>query len=153
MAWFLDPELSALRGEYIGSERAGPSYADALPERPNGIIRQLAARDAKKSRVLRKYLVEMRDVLSEVGRVMRGDSVAVIVVGTSTMRGIDVQTHLCLADIAESIGFDLVGIAERALDRNKRMMPARFGGRRDSLIEKRMHEEYVIGLYKPPRQE
>ena len=148
------PELSALRGEYIGSERAGrPSYDAALPERPSRVIRQLAARDAKKSRVLRKYFIEMRDVLSEIGRVMRGDSIAVIVVGTSTMRAIDVQTHRCLADIAESIGFDLVGIAERALDRNRRMMPARFGGRKGSLIEQRMHEEYVIGLYKPPRCE
>ena len=147
------PELSTLRGEYIGSERGGPSYVADLPERPSRVIRQLEARDAKKSRVLRKYFVEMRDVLSEIGRVMRGDSIAVIVVGTSTMRAIDVQTHRCLADVAESIGFDLVGIAERALDRNRRMMPARFGGRKDSLIEQRMHEEYVIGLYKPPRYE
>ncbi len=147
------PELSALRGEYIGSERAGPPRDTALPERPGRVVRQLAARDAAKSRVLRKYFVEMRDVLGEIGRVLRGDSVAVIVVGTSTMREIDVQTHRCLADIARSIGLDVVGIAERALDRNRRMMPARFGGRKDSLIEKRMHEEYVLGLYKPPRYE
>ena len=147
------PELSALRGEYIGSERAGPPRDTALPERPGRVVRQLAARDAAKSRVLRKYFVEMRDVLGEIGRVLRGDSVAVIVVGTSTMREIDVQTHRCLADIARSIGLDVVGIAERALDRNRMMLPARFGGRKDSLIEKRMHEEYVLGLYKPPRYE
>ena len=65
------------------------------------------------------------------------------------MRGIDVETHYCLADIAAGLGFDVVGIAQRTLDRNKRMMPARFGKKTDSTIEQRMHEEYVIGLLKP----
>jgi hypothetical protein len=65
------------------------------------------------------------------------------------MRGIDVQTHHCLADIASSSAFDVVGITQRTLDRNKRMMPARFGKKSDSMIEQRMHEEYVIGLLKP----
>jgi hypothetical protein len=30
------------------------------------------------------------------------------------------------------------------------MMPARFQTRTDSMIEQRMHEEYVIGLLKEP---
>jgi hypothetical protein len=34
-------------------------------------------------------------------------------------------------------------------DRNKRLLPARFGKKTDSMIEQRMHEEYVIGLLKP----
>ena len=54
-----------------------------------------------------------------------------------------------LADIAGVVGFDVVGVARRLLDRNKRMMPARFGKKTDSMIEQRMHEEYVIGLLKP----
>jgi hypothetical protein len=64
------------------------------------------------------------------------------------MRGLDVQTHICLADIASGEGFEVVGVAQRILDRNKRMMPARFGKKSDSMIEQRMHEEYVIGLLK-----
>jgi predicted DsbA family dithiol-disulfide isomerase len=65
------------------------------------------------------------------------------------MRDIDVRTHDCLADIAAGVGFDVVGVARRVLDRNKRMMPARFGKKTDSMIEQRMHDEYVIGLLKP----
>jgi len=65
------------------------------------------------------------------------------------MRGLDVETHLCLADISEQVGFDVVNVARRILDRNKRMMPARFGRKSDSMIEQRMHDEYVIGLMKP----
>jgi len=91
----------------------------------------------------------MRSVLAEILRVLRNDRAAIVVVGSSTMRTIDVQTHYCLADIAATLGFDVVGVARRALDRNRRMMPARFGRKSDSMIEQRMHEEYVIGLLKP----
>jgi hypothetical protein len=88
-------------------------------------------------------------VFAEMFRVLRNNSAAIVVVGTSLMRGIDVQTHYCLADIAAALGFDVVGVVQRVLDRNKRMMPARFAKKTDSMIEQRMHEEYVIGLLKP----
>ncbi len=58
-------------------------------------------------------------------------------------------THECLADIGRSVGFDVLGIATRRLDRDRRMMPARRNQEPGSQIELRMHEEYVLGLYKP----
>lgn len=142
-------DLSELRAKYIGSERIGHLQYEALPDRPETIIKQLAERDHRKAKILRKYFVEMRYVIAEMYRVLHNDSAAIIVVGPSVMRGINVQTHYCLADIAKSIGFDVVGVVQRILDRNKRMMPARFGRKTDSMIEQRIHEEYVIGLLKP----
>jgi len=155
LVWLGKPiaDLSELRAEYIGSERVGNSLAlsVALPDHPEKIIQQLAGCDTKKAAILRKYFTEMKVVLAETYRVLRNDSAAIFVVGTSMMRGIDVHTHSCLADIAASVGFGVVGIVQRILDRNKRMMPARFGKKTDSMIEQRMHEEYVIGLYKHPQ--
>lgn len=141
--------LSRRRAEYIGSERVMQAQYTTLPDRPERIIQELARRDNDKAAILRKYYSEMQVVLSEMYRVLRDDSAAIIVVGTSVMRSIDVQTHWCLADIATALGFDVVGITSRNLDRNRRMMPARFGKKIDSTIEQRMHEEYVIGLLKP----
>ena len=151
LVWFGESvaDLSALRAKYIRSERIGRVQYAALPDKPEHTIRQLAERDSSKAAILRKYFVEMESVLAEMYRVLRGDSAAIVVVGTSVMRDIDVQTHYCLADIATEVGFDVVGIAQRVLDRNKRMMPARFGKKTDSMIEQRMHEEYVLGLLKP----
>jgi DNA modification methylase len=153
LVWFGESvaDLSELRADYIGSERIGNFKYAALPDRPETIIRQLMRQDSKKAAILRKYFVEMQFVISEMYRVLRSDSAAIIIVGTSVMRGIDVQTHYCLADIADKVGFDVVGVVQRVLDRNKRMMPARFGKKTDSMIEQRMHEEYVIGLLKPER--
>jgi DNA modification methylase len=142
-------DLSELRSKYIGSERVGQYHTVAFPKRIEAIIDRLSTRDKSKAAILAKYYAEMRMVLSEMYRVLRSDAVAVVIVGTSIMRDIDVETHTCLADIANELDFDVVGVAKRALDRNKRMMPARFGKRSDSMIEQRMHEEYVIGLLKP----
>jgi len=151
LVWFGDSvaDLSKLRAEYIGSERIGQTRYGALPPKPENIIQQLAERDNSKAAILRKYYIEMQTVLAEMYRVLRHGATAIVVVGTSLMRDIDVQTHFCLADIADSLGFDVVRVVQRELDRNKRMMPARFGKKSDSMIEQRMHEEFVIGLLKP----
>ena len=59
------------------------------------------------------------------------------------------QTQEHLAEISQQLGFDVVGIGKRVLDRNRRMLPARWGNSTMNGIELRMHEEFVIGLVKP----
>ena len=67
------------------------------------------------------------------------------------MRGIDVKTPYCLADIAgHDIGFDLMGIKSRTLDRDKRMLPfSKKSKDRTTQIENRMATEEVILIQKP----
>lgn len=151
LVWFGEQidSLSELRSKYIGSERIGKPGYSQLPESVNSIINQLNEQDKKKALILRKYFIEMKQVIEEMYRVLKKGSVSVIVIGTSIMRGLDISTHQCLSDIAMESQFDVVGIAKRQLDRNKRMMPTRFQKNRDSTIEQRMHEEYVLGLIKP----
>ncbi len=151
LVWFgMDiDQLSKLRSTYIGAERAHNTPYTALPERSETIVQELKAKDASKASILRKYFSEMRAAIGEMYRVLKPDKAAIIIIGTSTMRGMDVQTHLCLADIAVHTGFDVVGVVPRQLDRNRRMMPARFGQKSASMIEQRMHDEYAIGLVKP----
>ena len=141
--------LTQLRARYIGSENINGAQYIELPDKTESIMRQLAKQDRKKPSILRKYFTEMQSVLAEMYRVLRKDSPAIVVVGPSIMRGIDIQTHHCLAEIAQETGFSVIGVVPRSLDRNKRLMPARFGKKTDAMIEQRMHEEYVIGLLKP----
>ena len=141
-------ELSQLRSRYLGHESMrGPEYAD-LPEQCERTLAKLAEHDARKATVLRRYFGEMSAVLDEMRRVLKSGRAAVIVVGTSILRGVDVETHKGIASIGKSVGFDLVGIGVRRLDRDRRMMPARWGRQNQSQIEKRMHEEYVVGMVK-----
>jgi DNA modification methylase len=141
--------LSEKRREYIGGEAIAHVSFEPMPADVMQVVADVAERDARKARVLHRYYSEMRRCLSEMYRVLRPGRAAIVVVGTSSMRGVDTRTQDCLARIGEEVGFEVAGIAVRRLDRDRRMMPARRGRTPASQIEQRMHEEYVIGFYKP----
>ncbi|OPY27476.1 MAG: Modification methylase MjaII [Methanocella sp. PtaU1.Bin125] len=148
LAWLGTPvaDLGRLRRNYIGSERAGDSAAGPLPGNTEALLRSLGAIDRRKEAILRRYYLEMRDALREMRRVLRPGRHAIVVAGTSTMRGLDVKTPQCLADIAQNeAGFEVAGALRRSLDRDRRMMPFATGA---TLIERRMGTEEVLILKK-----
>lgn len=142
-------DLSRLRAQYVGHDATAGLRGEQLPDQCEETLAKLADRDDRKALVLRRYFEEMRGVISEMRRVLKGGRPAVIVVGSSRLSGLDVETHKGLAAIGEDAGLVLAGIGARLLDRDRRMMPARWGRRQHSQIEERMHKEYVIGLVKP----
>ncbi len=144
-------ELGNLRGKYIGAERQSVQEAEPLPDNAQRAIAALSELDRPKSRVLARYLREMRQAITEMHRIIRPGRAVIIVVGPSTMRGQRIATQDYLAGIAEQVGFGVVGVAERALHRDRRMMPARWTNGHangNAGIELRLHEEYAIGLVK-----
>ncbi len=141
-------DLSQIRAQYVGHDAVAGLRRDRLPSQCEETLVKLANRDEKKALVLRRYFEEMETVICEMQRVLKVGRPAVIVIGSSKLRGLDVETHKGLAAIGESAGFALAGIGTRLLDRDKRMMPARWGPLQKSQIEERMHKEYVIGLVK-----
>ena len=139
-------DLTDLRKQYLGHDAMAQRPLPELPGPCEDTLAALARKDRRKSAVLRRYFSEMTSVLSEMKRVLRTDKAALIVVGSSVLRGIDVKTHENLAAIGKDLGFGVAGTGTRQLDRDKRMMPARWGRTAASQIEQRMHDEYVIGL-------
>lgn len=142
-------ELSKKRNEYIGSEASSGFEFLKLPSHTSQIISEISAQDAKKGRVLHRYYSEMTRTLREMFRVLKPGKSAIVVVGTSIMRGIDTETQICLAEIGREIGFEVPHIGIRNLDRDRRMLPQGDKIDRESQIQQRMHKEYVIGFYKP----
>ena len=140
--------LTNIRARYLGHDAKAQRRWDDLPAQCERTIHRLASVDGNKAAALRRYFGEMSAVLAETYRVLKPGKAAIVVVGSSTLRGIDVETHKGLAAVAESAGFQLAHIGVRRLDRDRRMMPARWGTRSGSQIEQRMHEEHVIGLLK-----
>jgi len=141
--------LGQKRKEYIGGEAVMSFRFEELPSRTSELIADITNQDEKKGRVLHRYYSEMARALREMFRVLKPGKAAVVVIGSSTMRGKDTETQTCLAEIGREVGFEIPKIGIRHLDRNRRMMPA--GAKLDlhSQIQQRMHEEYVIGFYKP----
>lgn len=141
--------LSTLRKAYIGSENTQGLLFEALPPNTANLVAEIGSLDRKKAAALRRYYSEMKRVLSEMYRVPKPDKAAVMVVGSSVMRGIDTRVQTCLEEIGLNVGFEIPHIGIRYLDRDKRMMPVHRNKGRQSQIEDRMHEEHVIGFYKP----
>lgn len=140
--------LSDTRKRYIGGESTTDVEFVKLPDFSAHIVKEIGKQDARKGQVLHRYYSEMTSSLQEMIRVLRPGKAAIVVVGSSEMRGIDTQTGKCLAEIGRTVGFDVPGIGVRQLDRNRRMMPASAKKDQNSQIQKRMHEEYVIGFLK-----
>jgi DNA modification methylase len=141
-------ELKKARKEYIGSETVNSSNLLTLPKYVEDIVVKLTEVNKSKGKALQQYYSEMSAVMLEMFRVLKHNSACGIVVASSVLSGIDVQTHICLGEIGKQIGFDLVHIGERTIHRDSRMMPTSFK-RNNSQIEARMHDEFVIGLWKP----
>ena len=151
LVWMGHPikALGQHRKKYIGGEAVTQVEYEDMPPRTAAVVDRIAATDEKKARVLHRYYSEMVRTLSEMHRILKPGAAALVVVGSSRMRGLDTQTEQCLADIGETIGFDVPAIGVRNLDRDRRMMPASASNGTRSQIQKRMHQEFVIGFHKP----
>ena len=144
-------DLGHTRSRTIGGEATTGIELETLPSWAVRVVREVANRDAKKGKVLHRYYSEMTKVLREMYRVLKPGKAAIVVAGSSTMRGRDTETGDCLADIGRAIGFDVPAIGVRNLDRNRRMLPAGATLDKSSQIQQRMHQEYVIGYIKPDK--
>jgi DNA modification methylase len=141
-------DLKQTRKTYLGAETVLDLHLEHLPSYSNDRVVQLKGINGKKGNALHRYYSEMSMVIKEMHRVLKHERACVIVVASSVLSGLDVETHLCLAEIGEQHGFDLVHIGERNIDRNKRMLPTSHK-KNNSQIETRMHNEYVLGFWKP----
>jgi DNA modification methylase len=142
-------DLGELRSSYIGGESTTNSKFTELPAYTKAIVNEISNLDRIKGLVLQRYYSEMTRSLSEMFRVLKTGKSAIVVVGSSVMRGKDTDTQNCFAEIGKSIGFDISRIGVRSIDRDRRMLPIGMMVNKESQIQQRMNEEYVIGFYKP----
>ncbi len=138
--------LTSLRRDYIGAEVKADGPAPPSPTAREA-IKAITAKDPQKGSVLAKYFLDMASAINEMYRVLKPGRACIIVVGSSTIRGIPVNTALALSELGTHFGFTLVGLKARAIDRDKRLMPISHKTKGRG-IEARMHEEDVITLYK-----
>jgi len=142
-------ELSLDRNHYIGAEAASSFPKDYLPPRTQAVVNHIGEFDRKKSLSVARYYSDMFCVLREMNRVLKPGRCAILVVSSSQIKGVDTCVDECLAEIGALAGLETPQITERRIDRNRRMMPAAHQKNLNSMIEKRMDREFVIGFYKP----
>jgi DNA modification methylase len=151
LVWFGYPidELTEKRKTYIGSEGFADLPQLELPDQVGHLVTQMRQKTKSKGVALHRYYLEMTLVLQEMFRVLKSEKPAIVVVGNSTLAGLDAQVNDSLVQIGKKVGFEVPVVGIRQLDRNRRMLPAGSSVDRNSQIQQRMHEEFVIGFYKP----
>lgn len=142
-------ELTEKRKTYIGSEGFADLPSIDLPEKIEHLVGEIKNKSKSKGVSLHRYYVEMTLVLQEMFRVLKPEKSAIVVVGNSTLAGVDAQVDNSLVEIGKMVGFQVPMVGVRQLDRNRRMLPASLSVDQNSQIQQRMHEEFVIGFYKP----
>ena len=143
-------ELGNLRGRYIGAERQDTGEAIPLPKMPASYCHSFRSGPAQ---IPRPLPLPAGDAAGHYGDAPGGAARAGghHRSGPLNHAGQRVATQEYLAGIAEQEGFEVVGVPERALDRDRRMMPARWSNGHASGnegIESRLHEEFILGLFK-----
>ena len=151
LVWFNHSieSLTKRRKTYIGSEGLADLPETELPKSVENLVNEIEAKSKSKGVSLRRYYIEMTLVLQEMFRVLKPEKSAIMIVGNSILAGLDAQIEDLLVEIGKKIGFDIPSVGIRQLDRNHRMMPTSSSVDMTSQIQQRMHEEYVIGFYKP----
>jgi DNA modification methylase len=152
LVWFGYPIsiLSKKRKEYIGSDSIGHNQNTYIfPKKISNIIKTISSTDSRKGLSISKYYFESAQILNELFRVLKPGKTLIYVVGSSIVRGIDIDIGSCLQELGESIGFTIPKIGVRSINRDHRMLPTSRIRNQTSLIEQRIHNEFVIGFYKP----
>ena len=140
--------LTLLRQQYIGAESRRDGHGGLHSETGRETLSTLATRDPRRAQVIARYFHEMTTSLGEMYRVLRQGKAAILVVGSSSVRNTVVPTALVLAEIGQYLGFRLIGVRDRDIDRDRRLMPISHHSN-ETGIEARLHREQVVALVKP----
>jgi hypothetical protein len=146
LVWF-GYRLSALRQirtESIGTERGLRIDVDLdLGDVLTTTRQAIAGLPDVERRMVDRYVLDLHALVAELYRVLKPGGKAVLVVGSSCIRGVFVKNSDILIVLARHRGFTLGSQAERVLPPNKRYLPP--PRELDSSdLEKRMRSETVL---------
>lgn len=154
VAWMEDllglslPEYRQRAGEYIGSERGSLPRAFEIDRRladyrvTQSVLTALAQESKRHANLAQRYFLDMQRVMAGIGRVLKDDRHAIIVVCPSHIRKTDVPTHEVLVELGRAVDLRLKHQHLRTIDERRRVLPymQSFGAR--------MNTEYVLVFQK-----
>lgn len=108
-----DEEFNEIKKNQIGTEKIYSDEYRDLPEKVgiedlDNKIQQIFAKDDKRAHVVKKFFLDMRKNIAEVKEVLQDNGHYIIVVGNSTIRGINIPTANYLEEIALQEGYRMV---------------------------------------------
>lgn len=138
--------LRRIRSSNIGVERLLQANIESHPivtdifEKMEG-VQDL---DDRSQGMIKRFLYDMKLLVTEVRRVLKPGGRVVFVVGNSTMRGVFVKNSLALANLAIAENFKLVSQIIRPIPESRRYLPPPNLEKSGDQMKKRMREEVVL---------
>ena len=99
-------------------------------------------------KMLKRYVLDMDKVLSEMHRVLKSEGRAILVVGDSSIRGTYVQNSKAIIHLGERNGFVLRSSRRRQLPESRRYLPPPNRRASGAQLQSRMREEVIIKFQK-----
>lgn len=142
-------QIRKIRSTSVGTEssRNATSKKEFVVE----TLRRMGEVDAlpdRLVRMLKRYVLDMDKVLSEMYRVLKSDGRAILVVGDSSLRGTYVQNSRAIMYLGERNGFMLKSTRRRQLPENRRYLPPPNRRASGAELQTRMREEVIIKFQK-----
>ena len=141
--------LRAIRTTNLGTETiAKTEIDDENTDRIMAMMCPVSNLSNRNIGMLRQYVRDMREVLSETKRVLRVGKKAIFVVGNCNLREVFIQNSKCIEGLAGELGMAVSRIRSRPLPENRRYLPP--PGSRDAgpALKKRMRDEVILTLLK-----
>ncbi len=143
-------KLRNVRTTNVGTETvAREEEGDILTEQIMKMMCPVETLSTRNAGMLRRYVHDMRDVLSEIKRVLRSQGKAIFVVGNCNLRDTFVQNSKCIEGLAVGLGMVVNKVRSRALPENRRYLPPPESLTAGKALNRRMREEVIITLMKP----
>jgi DNA modification methylase len=141
--------LRNLRATTVGTENTGkPNETDPETERLVGLICDVDMLSTRYAGILRKYVQDVKAVLSETRRVLRPNGKAVFVIGNCNIDGSFVENSKCIEELANALGLVLTKTKTRPLPENRRYLPPPTSSNAGKALKKRLREEVILTLTK-----
>lgn len=142
-------ELRNIRATTVGTESVGKANGEnAGIERLMTSICDVNKLSSRRADILRKYIRDMRAVLSETWRVLRVGGKAIFVIGDCNLNDSFVQNSRCIEKLAKERGLFVIKKRSRRLPENRRYLPPPSSSNAGKALKKRMREEVILTLAK-----
>jgi len=141
--------IREIRSSNVGSEvGAKPNSSD---EKTDRVMRQMCRVDRLSRRhvaMLRRYVHDIRQVMTETKRVLRIGGRAIFVIGNCSLQNEFVRNSKCVEALAKELGMVITKTRTRVLLQKHRYLPPPQSRRAGQKLKKRLHEEVLISLLK-----
>jgi DNA modification methylase len=137
-------ELRQLRSTNIGSEKIKKIDLYENDQKAMNAMTNIDLLDNRCLGMVRRYIIDMSNVIHECTRVLKQKGRAIFVIGDSAIRGKFIKNSEALIKIAESNGLYLTSKTRRPIETKRRYMPPPESTRSGGKMQGRMREEVII---------